>query len=386
MPDPVDVVIVGAGPAGSVAALCLARAGVRVCLLEREALPRPKLCGDTLNPGAVETLASLGLTGGPLTAAIPLVGMLITSPTVAVRACYPGAARALAVARAPLDQWLAEAAVAAGAQLECGVRVREPIWIDDRRGRRVGGVVVSRSDGQASHVRAGVTIAADGRRSVLARAAKLCWHPPGTRRWAFGVYGADVDGMSEVGEMHVRGGHYVGLAPAAGGLANVCVVTSQQPVGRTPMDVIQRALDSDTRLRDRTPRWSAVSRPQVLGPLAVDCRQPGTAGLLLAGDAAGFIDPMTGDGTHLAIRGGCLAAEAALGALTSGDHEAAVTELTERRRRLLGAKLQFDRWLRRLVGSPFALNLASAGARVWPSALEHVVSRAGDVSRQRGAA
>ena len=53
---PFDVLVVGAGPAGSVAALVLARAGVRVRLLDRARFPRHKLCGDTLNPGALAIL------------------------------------------------------------------------------------------------------------------------------------------------------------------------------------------------------------------------------------------------------------------------------------------------------------------------------------------
>ena len=66
-----DVLIVGAGPAGSIAALVLARAGARVLVIDREKFPRHKLCGDTLNPGTVALLASLGLDDGPLKTAVP---------------------------------------------------------------------------------------------------------------------------------------------------------------------------------------------------------------------------------------------------------------------------------------------------------------------------
>ena len=72
-----DVVIAGAGPAGAIAATVLARAGVRVLVLDRARFPRDKLCGDTLNPGALAILARLGLStvaaGG-----LPLDGMIVT--------------------------------------------------------------------------------------------------------------------------------------------------------------------------------------------------------------------------------------------------------------------------------------------------------------------
>ena len=90
-----DVLIAGAGPAGAMAALVLARAGARVVLIDREQFPRDKLCGDTLNPGAVRLLESFGLTGGVLDKAVRLSGMRLTGPRASVRAVYgrPPAAR-----------------------------------------------------------------------------------------------------------------------------------------------------------------------------------------------------------------------------------------------------------------------------------------------------
>jgi flavin-dependent dehydrogenase len=372
-----DVIVVGAGPAGSVAALMLARAGARVCMLEREAMPRPKLCGDTLNPGAVSTLAGIGLEGGPLAAAVRLQGMLVTSPRASVRALYAAGQAALSVSREELDHWLAQAAVVAGARLECGVRVLGPLWRGEAGSEVVAGVEIGRGDATV-RMPAAMTIAADGRESVLARAVNLSWHPKRPRRWAFGVYVTDVTGMSDVGEMHVRAGHYVGLAPLGGGLTNICVVTAQRSAGGTPEEVIRRVLDGDSRLRERTAGLRLAGAPRVLGPLAVECKAPGVPGLLLAGDAAGFVDPMTGDGTHLAIRGGLLAAASALQALEDGDLNAAVGRLASSRSAELGSKLRFNRWMRRLSSSAAALELATVGARLAPTAVRRIVAFAGD--------
>jgi flavin-dependent dehydrogenase len=371
----IDVIVAGAGPAGSVAALVLARAGARVCLLERESLPRPKLCGDTLNPGAVATLAGLGLEGGPLAGALKLGGMLVSSPGVSIRGMYGSGRFALALPRTDLDLWLAEAAVAAGARLECDVRVTGALWRDGT----MAGVETSQR-GKTIRIPAAITIAADGRESVLAKAANLIRHPKKLRRWAFGVYATDVAGMSDVGEMHVRPGYYVGLAPLGGGLTNVCVITGPRPDGRTADDVIRQVLSKDAALHERTSSMRATHAPKSLGPLAVECDAPGMAGLLLGGDAAGFVDPMTGDGTHLAIRGGVLAAAAALEALERGEVDSAFWRLAAARRAQLGPKLRFNRLVRALSGSPRAIDVAGLAAKLAPTALRKTISYAGDVA------
>ena len=150
-------------------------------------------------------------------------------------------------------------------------------------------------------------IAADGRRSAVAFALGLARHPRRPRRWAIGAYFEGVTGLSDVGEMHVRHGHYIGVAPVPGGLTNACLVVSE---GRARS--IGSAADRRPRSR-RAPRpiprarFAAARRATpvtMLGPLAVEVDSAGVEGLLLAGDAAGFIDPMTGDGLRLALRGG----------------------------------------------------------------------------------
>ncbi len=377
----IDVIVAGAGPAGSVAALVLARAGARVWLLDRDEFPRPKLCGDTLNPGAVATLASLGLTGGPLDTARRLAGFWVTSPRVAVCGRYGSGDVGLALTRAALDGWLVAQAVAAGARLETGVRVQGPIWGDGPEPVVAGVTFVRAASGPAPvRLSARMTIAADGRRSVLARACGLASQPAWPRRWAFGGHATDVEGLGDCGEMHVRARHYIGVAPMPDGLATVCVVTGPRPDGRTAEDIVRRALRADPRLAERLAHARFVSPVRVLGPLAVDARRPGVPGLLLAGDAAGFVDPITGDGMHLAIRGGVLAANAALAALESGDLAAAVRRLEADRGDAFGSKLRVNRAIRALVGSPMALDVAGVGAQWLPGVLRKVVRVAGDAA------
>src|SRR3954470_23618712 len=122
--DP-EVIVAGAGPSGSVAALLLARAGVRVRLIDRAQFPRDKLCGDTLNPGALAILDRLGLAGEIRARALPIAGMTVTGPRgTQVTADYPGALRGAAIRRGDLDLLLVAAATAAGAEFEQRVSVR----------------------------------------------------------------------------------------------------------------------------------------------------------------------------------------------------------------------------------------------------------------------
>jgi flavin-dependent dehydrogenase len=251
---------------------------------------------------------------------------------------------------------------------------------DDHDGRRiVRGVVVARRDGSAeSRLPAFVTIGADGCRSALARALGLIRYPASPRRWAFGVYARDVEGMSDVGEMHVRPGSYLGVAPVGGGLSNVCVVTGPRPEGPAAVDVVWRAIRRDPRLDRRFARASIVGRVRVLGPLAADVATPGAPGLLLAGDAAGFVDPMTGDGLHFALRGGLLAARHALAALETTDLDAAVRHLAADRHRAFRPKLRFNRLIRRIVASPAAIETLTLSARIAPGWVSRAVRYAGD--------
>jgi flavin-dependent dehydrogenase len=376
-----DLIIAGAGPAGSIAALVAARAGARVLVVDRESFPREKLCGDTLNPGAIALLAELGLTGGPLAQALPLAGMRVTGPRRSVEARYGGEVRGLALRRRDLDRWLLEHAIAAGAHFEAGLVARRAL-VDEAGGAHVRGLVLSRRGSPASLLRipANFTIAADGRASVLARSLGLARHPPRPRRWAFGVYASAVAGVGDVGEMHIRGGHYLGIAPMADGLCNVCAVVGRRPAGATPLAVVRAVIDADPTIRPRFDAAVFETPVSVLGPLAVDARAAGLTGLLLAGDAAGFVDPMTGDGLHLAMRGAILAAREALGSLESGDLAGAAGRLALARRDALARKQRFNRALRRLVDSPAAIEAAALGARVAPGLVRWAIRYAGDVA------
>jgi flavin-dependent dehydrogenase len=401
--DP-DVVIVGAGPAGAIAGLVAARAGARVRILDRAVFPRDKLCGDTINPGALAQLVRLGVAGDVDAHGLPVAGMIVTGENGArILGRYPGTLRGRAILRRELDATLLRAAIGAGCEFEEGVAVHEAVLDHHRGTSRVAGVVAATRGGRRV-LNAPVVIAADGRRSRLAFGLGLTRHPRAPRRWAIGAYyvGVRPDAQSRapaapagqgrgsgtvasteaavLGEMHVRRNFYAGVAPLPADLTNLCVVRSagsSDAAFRHPVTILQTTIANDPILRQRLEGGRLAAPPVVLGPLAVDPTGGTIDGLLLAGDAAGFIDPMTGDGLRFAIEGGELAAVAALRALDAG-WTGVHASLAGARVRAFTSKWRLNRTLRALVGSPRAVTAAALAARLAPAALRAVIARAGD--------
>jgi flavin-dependent dehydrogenase len=326
--------------------------------------------------------------------------MIVTGENgVSIHGRYPAGLHGRAMVRRDLDAGLLQHALDAGCQFDDGLAVRGAMVTEHRGTRLITGVAVP----GGSTLRAPVTIAADGRRSTLAFGLGLARHPEQPRRWAIGAYfenvaphavgprsdagpcpgpasGPSVAGRSRFGEMHVRTRRYLGLAPVPGGLTNVCLVQPSHPGDaalRDPTSAMLRAIAADPGLRTRFEDARLVAPPTVLGPLAVDASAAAIDGLLLAGDAAGFIDPMTGDGLGFAVRGGELAARAALQALEHG-WPGVHRRLAIDRHRAFRGKWRFNRALRALVSSPLAVRAAALGATVAPGVLRAVIARAGD--------
>ena len=316
-----DVLVVGGGPAGSVTALLLARRGWTVTVLERADFPRPKACGECLNPGAVAVLARLGLLERVLALSpAPIDGWRVRAGTSHGTARFPsGVGSGLALPRARLDQALLSAAREAGASVEHGVTVRTVGRPGGRGLQRLG---VRERDGGPGARAGRLLVGADGLRSVVARALGGPARPPGLRKLSLTLR---VRGRREdrrLGLLALSGEATVGLAPvsAATDLWNLTVVVDAGRRGRrVAADPLAFALET---ARHAVPGWKegpeVLAGPWASGPFDRPMRTVAAAGIVLVGDAAGYYDPLTGQGIYRALRSAELAAHAIDRALRAG--------------------------------------------------------------------
>jgi flavin-dependent dehydrogenase len=314
-----DVVIVGGGPAGSATALRLARAGVDVTLVERTRFPRRKVCGEYQNSGAVEALDRLGLLERVRAVAQTLRGIrLIPAHAPMVELAF--ARTALACDRATLDMLLLDAAVAAGVKL---VRGRVETLLFD--GPSVAGVVYRDEVGESQTVRARYVAGADGAGSIVARKLGVTLPLSRARRFAVGGHYrgfGDLDGFIE---MYVGGEAYFAINPLDAVRTNVMVVVPHAELGRWSRDVDDGVRGKAAELGDGRRSFASVQRigdRVSFGPLEHRVRSPIAPGALLIGDAAGMLNPFTGQGVYLALTGAEAAGTAILAALRDRRAEA----------------------------------------------------------------
>jgi menaquinone-9 beta-reductase len=307
----VDAVVVGAGPAGSTAALVLARGGARVALIDKATFPRDKACGDLIGPRALALLASLGLAppGGREVGEMVVVGPTGRRVLLPARAgrTYPN--HALAITRLRFDSWLRDAAIAAGAEPVSGrvasVRAEH------------NGATVELDDGRC--LVADVVIGADGATSGVGSAAGLV--NAKAVLWGFaqrGYVSQEVDRpiIALWDDAPWRGfPGYGWLFPGEGAAANVGLGLGMRADRTSASRAVARFDGFCDHLRRLGLLASAVEGHRLGGWLkmgmvgTVAARGP----IFLVGDAAGLVNPLQGEGIGSAMTSAAAAAEAILG-------------------------------------------------------------------------
>jgi geranylgeranyl reductase family protein len=310
-----DVLVVGAGPAGAIAALVLARAGASVALLDKAQFPRDKACGDFIGPRGLQVLADLGVPEPP---GLDVGDMVVIGPTGlrVVLPCfngvtYPGRARA--VTRTVFDDALRTAAIDAGAVPVSG-RADQPLG----SGGQIDGFALA--DGE--EVRADFVIGADGATSHVAHSAGLV--EESKVLWGFAVrcyLDQPVDLPAITLWEQTRWQAFPGygwIFPGPGGGANVGVglgVLGDRQRGAGAVRVLPAYLDHLVAL-GLLDRGAVSSVPRRLGgwlKMGMVGTTPAAGRVLLVGDAAGLVNPLQGEGIAQAMTSGRSAALAILG-------------------------------------------------------------------------
>jgi menaquinone-9 beta-reductase len=317
------VLVVGAGPAGSSTAIHLARAGIRVTLIDRATFPREKACAEYCSPGIVDALDELGVLGRLCDREhryLPAMRIVARDKEISLdfHGETPSKRTALGIKRSILDEELLNVAAAAGATVFEQSRALRPILHD---GTVIGATV--RHESTETDITSDFVVIADGLNSTLARSLGL--HRPITWPFRLGLV-ARFSGLPEqvtAGQMHIGQRIYCGMSPISDHEANVSLVV---PMGSKPaglrtgefFDHMIRTLPGIDQLLGNAKRITDV---RGVGPLGKNVQKTSGPGYLLVGDAAGFFDPLTGEGIHRALTGGKLAAEAVQTALETGQRQ-----------------------------------------------------------------
>ena len=357
-----DTIVVGAGPGGSAAALHLARQGLRVLLLDRQEFPRDKTCGDGLSPEALRILDRLGLVDLALQRGFRIDAMSVTSPSGArfEAALDPNGQPGYVVPRIALDDGLRTGAITAGAEFIGQVRVT---GISER-----DGTVAAVWPGSSYSWRTRSVILAVGANMGLLRTLGLLPTRP-SLGFAARLY---VDGLPR--QPHEFQFRFDGIPlPGYGWIFPTSSSSANIGVG-----VFRPAHENTYELLDHFLAHPAITAligsgrfqpPTKAYPLRLDFhRSPLRRGrLLLVGEAAGLVNPFSGEGIDYALESGVLAGDCLEHCLKAGDwSERALSHYERRLRRRFQRSFELTHWLRRVYMNRVVMDALARACVRWP--------------------
>lgn len=389
-----DVIVVGAGPAGSTTAYYLAQAGLDVLLLEKATFPRDKICGDGLTPRAVKQLIAMGIDiDAP--GWIRNKGLRIYGGGVKLELPWPELASfpgfGLVRARMDFDQILAEHAEKAGVKLMQGVNVAGPII--DERSDRILGV----TDKQGNEYRGKLVVAADGGSTRLSLAMGLRKREDRPMGVAVRRYYQTPRHDDDYMESWLELWDGDKLLPGYGWVFGVGNGTSN--VGLGLLNTSKSFQNTD--YREMLKRWCAnmpeewqFTEEFATGPVRGAAlpmgfnRQPHyTRGMLLVGDAGGMINPFNGEGIDYAMESGHLAADVIVQALarpTPAQRERALYQYPAILKDTHGGYFTIGRVFVKAIGDPRVMKFATRHGLPHPSLMRFTLKLLANLTDPKG--
>lgn len=330
-----ELLVIGGGPAGAALAALAAGRGIKTLVIERDRFPRDKVCGEFVSAEGSAVLSRLGvLQEVTAQGAMPMEACLLADAKGrSVEAALPDLPRAgrtaYGISRAALDQILLRHADLKGATVREGWIAMGPELKDGR----VTGVTVrpaNASDGVET-ISAKLVVAADGRRSMLQRMLHPAIGDPlatsGKSWFGFKAHFPDrTGGLDRRIELFVFDGGYAGLGPIEGGrldLALIARIDALSATAKSPQHLFEERMLKNPLLASRLSGEPPCSAWKSIGPLRFNVRTPASHGAMFLGDAAGTIDPFSGEGISNALRGAELALPFVERAVAAGGLDAA---------------------------------------------------------------
>jgi len=306
-----DIVVIGGGPAGASAALFLEKKGYRVALLDQAFFPRDKVCGEFISPAADDIFSDLGILES-IEALNPmrLCGVVISAnENSCLQVDYPNTVdgrtmTSLSVERSILDDLMINQVRNSNIQLMEGFKVTDLLF----DGGNVCGVKGHDETKTKFSIKAKVVIDGGGRNSISLRRLNL---RRGSLRKGKIALAAHWEGVKELGSycyMHISHPGYTGIAPVGHNRANVVLVVDRSYLTSVNVEQFFMKTVLGNRLRKRIlGGGTPVEKIRTVDSLAYSVKKINCGGLLLVGDATGFIDPFTGEGIYLSLRSSQLA-------------------------------------------------------------------------------
>jgi geranylgeranyl reductase family protein len=395
-----DVLVVGAGPAGSSAAWHLATAGLDVAVLEKATFPREKVCGDGLTPRGVKALVDMGIDVSPAAGWVRHKGLRVFGGGQVVEVDWPRLSswpdHGLIRARRDLDPMLAAHAEGAGARVQTDVAVTDPLL--DEAGRVVG---VQASEGcgkEPTTWRAPLVISAEGLSGRLAKALGLLRRedrPLGVAVRRYVRTPRTHDDYLDISFDLTADGPDAASMPGYGwsfgmgdGTANVGfgLLDNRRAGDADPRTVLRRwqeSLPAEWQLGEE----HAVTPVRGAGlPMALHRGPTYTRGLLLAGDAAGVVNPFNGEGISYAMETGRMAAETAAAALRAREglaREAVLRRYPDRLHAAYGRTYRLGVGFLSLLAHPGLVRFATAHGLKRPVLVDAAVRLMGNLTDGR---